>query len=47
MNWIGSGFIVLLNYGIFSNPNNPSQPLITESTNLDILAEDGDQLLTE
>ncbi len=47
MNWYGSGFVVLLLYGVFGNAPNENDSLITESTNLDILTELSQNILTE
>lgn len=47
MSWYGSGFIVLLNYASATDTPINTKSLITDSTNLDILTEDSQNLLTE
>jgi hypothetical protein len=47
MNWYGSGLVVLLIYGVTGNAPNVNNSLITESTNLDILTELSQNILTE
>ena len=47
MNWWGSGFVPILIYGSFSQSDLEDFTIITETTNLDLLTENGMNLLTE
>ena len=46
MNWIGSGFIPIILYGVGSIANEENSTLLTEN-NLELLTESSDSILVE
>jgi hypothetical protein len=46
MHWPGSGFITIINYGLYSEAVEEENTILTEN-NFDLLTEDGDPVLVE